>query len=103
MKRYKIVEKDNTFTLYERNDYFILGLKLLPLMIVFGTTFSLLYDDILSMLFLFLFILTMAFSISGLVTMPYSRKEMFLDEEKMHQYIAEQKLLDNKPTIYYLD
>ncbi len=34
MKRYKIVEKDNTFTLYERNKEFILGLKLLPLSVI---------------------------------------------------------------------
>lgn len=102
MKRYKIVEKDNVFTLYERNDYFILGLKLLPIWLILMAGIAL-PDDRIALICFILGSMVGGYSISLLVTFPYRKKEMFLDEEKMHQYIAEQKLLDNKPTVYYLD
>lgn len=103
MKRYKIVKKDNAFTLYERNRTFVIGLTLFPLTTVLGVLFIVLPNDNIALLFFFLLVLIGGFNISLLATLPYSKKEMFLDEDKLHQYIAEQRLLDKKPTVYYLD
>ena len=102
MKKYKIVQKDDVLTLYERNDYFVTGLKLLPLTIILFPGIGL-SNDWVSFIFFMSSVIVGGFNISMLVTMPYSLKETFYDEIKLHDYIAEQKMLDKKPKVYYLD
>ena len=102
MKRYKIVEKDCYFALYERNKEFILGLKLLPFSIVLTVAFLVTNNEFTYLLFMVNTILT-GFNFTLLAYFPYSFKQSFSSAEDLHNYIAELQLKESKPKVYYLE
>lgn len=101
MKRFKIVESDNIYTLYERNNHFLIGLFSLP----FGVIFFILFITATAesgVLFYLLFLVVSSLSFTGLFSNRYNYVKTFSKSEKLHNYIAELKLKE-KPKTYFLE
>jgi len=103
LKKYKIVESEfGGWSLHTRNNTFLVGLWMLPLVIADIVAMILLVDyPIFDLLSLFLWI-GLTICLTGLAYSPYRYTKYFSTAEELHEYLAEEKL-KSKPEIYYLD
>lgn len=101
MKRFKIVESDNIYTLYERNKHFLMGLFGLPFAVLFCILFIKATAEF-SIIFYFSFLLVTSLSFTGLCSNRYNHVKTFSKSEDLHNYIAELKLKE-KPKTYFLE
>lgn len=102
MKRFKIVESENSYTLYERNNYFLIGLSCLPFALIFGTLFFKATVEASILFYSFCFLLVTSLTLTGLFSNRYNHVKTFSKSEDLHNYIAELKLKE-KPKVYFLE
>lgn len=102
MKRFKIVESDNIYTLYERNSYFLIALFCLPFAILFFILFLKATAEFAVLFYNFCFLVFASLSFTGLFSNHYNYLKSFSKSEDLHNYIAELKLKE-KPKTYFLE
>ncbi|WP_373480250.1 hypothetical protein [Geminocystis sp.] len=102
MKRFKIVESENSYTLYEKNSYFLMGLFSLPFAIIFGILFFKATAESAVLFYNFCFLVVGSLTFTGLLSNRYNYVKIFYKSEDLHNYIAELKL-KQKPKIYFLE
>lgn len=99
LKKYKIVESEfGGWSLHTRNNGFLIGLWMLPLVIADIVAIILTKNE----LFLLLLWIGLTILLPSLAYSPYRYTKYFSTAEKLHTYIAEEKL-KSKPNTYFLD
>ncbi|MBL1208543.1 hypothetical protein [Geminocystis sp. GBBB08] len=102
MKRFKIVESDNIYTLYQRNKHFLMGLFGFPFAVLFCILFIKATAESAVLFYNFCFLLGTSLSLTGLFSNRYNYVKTFSKSEDLHNYIAELKLKE-KPKTYFLE